>query len=427
MFAMTLSPPHDALSAGPEAVARRLFQLSIGVFFIGGFLSASVSLMVPQLRAVLALDYKSALLVQLAFHSSYLLFALPAALAVVRIGYMRAIATGLTIMSAGCLALALAQGMRAFLLVLSALLLLSGGQTILQIAANTVVTVIGPSRRSAFRLNLLQGFNSLGTVLGPLASAPFLLAEIAPHARADAGAAIPFIATGAVLALLATLYAAHRQLLARSPSGSGDHLPRDWTRQILSVLSDNRLLWGTGAIFLYVGAEVTIGTLMTNVLMLPSRLALEPVSAGRLVSLYWAGAMIGRFAGAWLMTRIPETRLLLYAALAAIGLTAAAAVLPGPAGAATLIAVGLCNAIMYPTIYALAMPEDSARAPLASMWLCMAVVGGAIVPILTGAAADAVGLLASLLLPCVCYVGIASFAALCIRTRRPAVSREART
>jgi len=432
MFAMTLSPPHDALSAAPEAVARRLFQLSIGVFFIGGFLSASVSLLVPQLRAVLALDYKSALLVQLAFHSSYLLFALPAALAVVRIGYMRAIATGLTIMAAGCLALALAQGMRAFLLVLCALLLLSGGQTILQIAANTVVTVIGPSRRSAFRLNLLQGFNSLGTVLGPLASAPFLLAEIAPDARADVGrvnvgAAIPFIATGAVLALLATLYAAHRQLLARSPSGSGDHLPRDWTRQILSVLSDRRLLWGTCAIFLYVGAEVTIGTLMTNVLMLPSRLALEPVSAGRLVSLYWAGAMVGRFAGAWLMTRIPETRLLLYAALAAIALTAAAAVLPGPAGAATLIAVGLCNAIMYPTIYALAMPEDSAKAPLASMWLCMAVVGGAIVPILTGTVADAVGLLASLLLPCVCYVGIALFAAFCVRTRRPAVPREART
>ncbi|GFE77413.1 MFS transporter [Novosphingobium sp. TCA1] len=400
-------------------MTRRLFWLSIGVFFIGGFLSASVGLLVPQLKSVLVLDYKGALLVQLAFHSSYLLFALPAALSVVRIGYMRAIATGLTIMAAGCLALALAQGMREFLLVLAALLLLSGGQTILQIAANTVVTVFGPSRRSAFRLNLLQGFNSLGTVLGPLLSAPFLLQDIAPGARADVAASAPFIVIGAVLAMLATLYAAHRQLLAGSPSGMGDYLPKDWRRQIVAVLAERRLLWGTLAIFLYVGAEVTIGTLMTNVLMLPSRLGLEPVSAGRLVSLYWAGAMVGRFMGAWLMTRIAETRLLFCAALAAIGLTVAAVVVPGVIGAGMLIAVGLCNAIMYPTIYALAMPEDSSKAPLASMWLCMAVVGGAVVPILTGAAADAVGLLKALLLPAACYVGIALFARHCMGMREP--------
>jgi len=309
--------------------------------------------------------------------------------------------------------------MRDCLLVLAALLLLSGGQTILQIAANTVVTVFGPSRRSDFRLNLLQGFNSLGTVLGPLLSAPFLLQDIAPGARADVAASAPFIVIGAVLAMLATLYAAHRQLLAGSPSGTGNYLPRDWRRQIVAVLAERRLLWGALAIFLYVGAEVTIGTLMTNVLMLPSRLGLEPVSAGRLVSLYWAGAMVGRFVGAWLMTRIAETRLLFCAALAAIGLTVAAVVVSGVIGAGMLIAVGLCNAIMYPTIYALAMPEDSSKAPLASMWLCMAVVGGAVVPILTGAAADAVGLLKALLLPAACYVGIALFARHCMGMREP--------
>jgi FHS family L-fucose permease-like MFS transporter len=415
MSTMSLSPPISRTSEAQESVTRRLFWLSIGVFFIGGFLSASVGLLVPQLKSVLALDYKSALLTQLAFHSSYLLFALPAALSVVRIGYMRAIAAGLTVMAAGCLALVLAQGMRQFLLVLGALLLLSAGQTVLQIAANTVVTVIGPSRRSAFRLNLLQGFNSLGTVLGPLVSAPFLLADIAPGSRVEVTASIPFIAIGAGLATLATLYIAHRALLADAPSAAGDYLPRDWTRQIFAVLGERRLLWGACAIFLYVGAEVTIGTLMTNVLMLPNRLALEPVSAGRLVSLYWAGAMIGRFAGAWLMTWIAEARLLVYAALAAIMLTVAAALLPGAAGAGALIAVGLCNAIMYPTIYALAMPRDSSKAPLASMWLCMAVVGGAIVPLLTGMAADAIGLLPALLLPAACYVGIALFAALCVR------------
>ncbi|MFC0686760.1 MFS transporter [Novosphingobium clariflavum] len=408
-----------------ETVVRRLLALSVGVFFIGGFLSASVSLLVPQLKSVLALDYGKVLLVQFAFHASYLLFALPAALAVVRIGYMRAIASGLAVMAAGCLALAAAQGLRDFALILGALLLLSSGQTVLQIASNTVVTVIGPSRRSAFRLNLLQGFNALGTVLGPLVSAPFLLAEAHRGEGLDTAAALPFVATGAVLAVLAAVYLRHRRLLAREGGGAGSgagagagansRFPRGGGRRILAVLRDRRLCWGIFAIFVYVGAEVTIGTLMTNVLMLPERLGLSPVSAGRLVSFYWAGAMAGRFAGAWLMTRIAEARLLLVAAVAAGVLAAAAAGLPGAAGAAALIAIGLCNAIMYPTIYALAMPADAADAPLASMWLCMAVVGGAVVPLLTGAAADAIGLLPALLLPALCYAGVALFAVMCLR------------
>lgn len=412
---MSPSLPGNGAEKSRELVAKRLFWLSIGVFFIGGFLSSAVSLLVPQLKSMLALDYKGALLVQLAFHSSYLLFALPAALAVVRVGYMRAIAAGLIVMAAGCVALVVAQSAHQFALVLGALLLLSSGQTVLQIASNTVVTVIGPSRGAAFRLTLLQGYNSLGTVLGPLLSAPFLLADIAPGTRAELVASVPFIATGAILALLSTSYVAHRALLAGAPVGDGNRLPGDWPRRIFAVLNDVRLLWGTLAIFVYVGAEVTIGTLMTNIMMLPERLALDPVSAGRLVSLYWAGAMIGRFVGAWLMTRIAEARLLLYAAFAAVALTLGAILLPGALGAAALIAVGLCNAIMYPTIYALAMPRDRALAPLASMWLCMAVVGGAVVPMLTGAAADAIGLLPALLLPASCYIGIAAYAAMCAR------------
>jgi FHS family L-fucose permease-like MFS transporter len=146
--------------------------------------------------------------------------------------------------------------------------------------------------------------------------------------------------------------------------------------------------------------------------MLPQRLALDPVNAGRLVSLYWAGAMVGRFAGSWMMARIAESTLLFLAALGAILLTGAAIVLPGVAGSAALIAIGLCNAIMYPAIYAMAMPQDSRLAPLASMWLCMAVVGGAAVPLLTGIAADAFGLLQALALPASCYAVIALFALL---------------
>tara|TARA_R110000868_G_scaffold316009_5_gene576880 strand:+ start:2931 stop:4178 length:1248 start_codon:yes stop_codon:yes gene_type:complete len=415
MSARTVSLSRSNSTDVAESVARRLFWLSIGVFLIGGVLSSTVSLLVPQLKRMLALDYKSALLIQFAFHSSYLLFALPAATAVVRVGYMRAILFGLSVMAAGCLALALAQGVRDFMLVLAALLLLSGGQTVLQIASNTVVTVIGPSRHAARRLTMLQGFNSFGTVLGPVLSAPLLLADISPGSATLAS--LPFVASGGILSVLSLLYFRQRNLLSEAPGApifSG-------STGMVNVLRDGRLRWGIAAIFVYVGAEVTIGTLMTNILMLPERLAVEPVTAGRLVGLYWAGAMLGRFAGAWAMAWVSESRLLLGVSLVAVGLTLAAVVLPGLAGSAALIAVGLCNAIMYPTIYALAMPQDHRLAPIASMWLCMAVVGGAVVPMLTGAAADAVGLLPSLLLPAACYAGIAFFAAMCASPRIPPV------
>jgi FHS family L-fucose permease-like MFS transporter len=408
MTARTARTGKNALRTDDERIAARLFQLSIGVFFIGGFLTSSVSLLVPQLKLMLALDYAQALLVQLAFHASYLLFALPITAFIVAAGYMRAIATGLAIMAAGCLSLAIAQHALSFALVLGALLLLSGGQTFLQMASNTVVTVIGPSRAAARRLTLLQGFNSLGTVAGPMISAPLLLAGRGSKAESIASATLPFAGTAIVTALLALAYFAHRALLGRGAKEA----PRFVSpRQMFAIFAQvRRLRWGTLAIFVYVGAEVAIGALLPSVLMRPDRLGASPVAAGQLVSLYWGGAMVGRFAGAWIMARVDEARLLAAVALGGTALTLAAIVLPGGAGAGALTAVGLCNAIMYPTIYALAFPDDARQAPVASMWLCMAVVGGAIVPMLTGAIADATTLLVSLVVPAACYLVIAWFA-----------------
>ena len=406
----TAPPP---MAAGHDSAANQLFRLSIGVFFIGGFLTSSVSLMVPQLKAMLALDYAGALMVQLAFHASYLLFALPITAFIVASGYMRAIAMGLAIMAAGCVALATAQASLSFALVLGALLLLSAGQTFLQMASNTVVTVIGPSRGAAGRLTLLQGFNSLGTVLGPMVSAPLLLARRDTGPAWPFAATVPFAGTALVTALLALAYFRRRSLLAASGDAARRFVS---TRQMFRIFGQaRRLRWGTAAIFVYVGAEVTIGALLPSVLMLPGRLGAGPVAAGQMVSVYWGGAMVGRFAGAWVMRRVDEARLLTGAALGAAALTLAGIVLPGAAAAAALIAVGLCNAIMYPTIYALAFPGDDRQAPVASMWLCMAVVGGAVVPLLTGWAADAATLLTSLAVPAACYLFIAAFASICAR------------
>ena len=392
-----------AIGETEDGAARRLFFLSIGMFFIGGFLTAIVGLLVPRFKLLYGLSYSQASLVQLASHSSYLLFAVPITMMLIRIGYMRAIVIGLTVMAVGCLAFIAADAAQAFAMVLGALLLLSLGITFLQIAANTVVTLVGSARGSASRLTLLQGFNSLGTVLGPLLAAPLLLGS----ATGEEQVGLPFLAATLVLAGLALSFAINRNLLRL---GSRPASAMVALSSVAALFRDRVMVAGTMAMFAYSGAEVTIGTLLTNYLVRPEALSLSPATAGQMVSLYWGGAMIGRFAGALLLGRFDPTRMLAATALGAAALTALACFASGWLGSGALIAVGLCNAIMYPTIYALALPVDEGAAPLGSMLLCMAVVGGAVVPVLTSIAADAFGLAPALLLPALCYLGVAAFA-----------------
>jgi FHS family L-fucose permease-like MFS transporter len=397
----------------PTDPARRLFSLSIGVFFIGGFLSSLVNLFVPRLTLFYGLDYARALLVQFAFHLSYLAFAVPIGAAIMRLGYMRSASGGLAVMAAATLGLVAAHGFHSYALILAALLALSAGITVLQIAANTVVAVVGDGERAAFRLTFLQAFNSIGTVAAPLAAAPFLLDATAPRTGAAAAAAIapPFLAAVAVLVVLAIAYFVGRRLLDRTPQAATGGGAIDWG----ALAADRRLVAGTAAIFAYVGAEVAIGALLVNYLVDPAVLGAGPVAAARLVSLYWGGALIGRAAGAFVMRKIAPAQLLGLAAIGATALTAFAAIAQGPAGAVALIGVGLCNSIMYPTIYVLALPREPALATPGATLLCMAVVGGAIVPVLTGLIADSSTLAASLSLPALCYLAIAAFA----RAARP--------
>lgn len=392
-----------SLRPAPDPVAR-LFRRSIGIFFMGGFVTALVGLLVPRLTLIDRLDYSRAALVQFAFHLSYLLFALPITALLVRTGYMRAIALGLATMTLACVTLGAAAWIGSYPLLLLALLALSTGITFLQIAANVVQPLVASEGRGAARLTLLQGFNAIGTVVAPLVGAGFLL-QLGAIGRGRL--ALPFFASALVLAGLSVAFWRARDLLAAYPAPQ--RLP---LAQLGRVLRARRLAWGSLAMFGYVGAEVTIGSLLANYLALPSILAADPASAGRLVSLYWGGAMLGRFAGALGLTRAAPARLLAGVALGAVLLVAIASQAHGPAGAAALIAVGLCNAIMYPTIFALALPEARGLVAHASMVLCMAVVGGAVVPLATGALADRIGLPAALLLPLLCYLGIAAFAML---------------
>ena len=401
------------MPAADASRATTIFRLSIGTYFTGGFVVSLVSLLVPRLKLLMGLDYTQASLVQLSFHSSYLLFALPITAALVRIGYMRGIAWGTAVMAAGCAGVIAAAWFNSYPGVLIALLALAGGITFLQIASTIVVAVIEREERAVSRMTLLQGFNSIGTVLAPLVGASFLLTDrsAADDTHGWALLSLPFVACILVLGGITPGYIVARDLLR------GVAEPRRIDAAALArMLRDRRLAAGSIAMFGYVGAEVTIGTLLTNYLVQPAILGVSPVTAGRLVSLYWAGAMVGRFAGAALLTRWPAPHLLAAMAVAATGCTLAATVATGWTGAGALIAVGLCNSIMYPTLFALSLPDDKALAPYASMVLCMAVVGGAVIPVLTGLLADATRLAASLTLPALCYVAIAAFALL--RARR---------
>jgi MFS transporter, FHS family, L-fucose permease len=376
-----------------------LFRLLIGVYLSGGLLNSIVTLLVPRLRLTMGLDYTQASWVNLAYYSSYLLFALPIALAVLRLGHMRAIAIGLAVMATGCLLLVAAQDGRSYPLVLLSLLVMSSGVTFLQISGNAVTTAFGASTAMASRFTLLQAFNSFGTVVGPLVGAWFLLGDSPGRSPGT-----PFVAGAVALAMLAFAFFVHRRLL---PAIATEGPP--W-RRIATVARRPRMIAGIAAIFAYVGAEVAIGTYAVNYLMLPDVAGISAHAAGRLVSLYWAGAMVGRFAGAFAVRRLGAARLLQGACCGAALLLAIAILLRGEAGAAAVLAIGLCNSVMFPLTYALALLDAEEEAALAAMLLCMAVVGGAIVPVLTGMAADRIGLAPSLIVPGLCYGAVFAFA-----------------
>lgn len=396
-----MAPRQDVLD---DRSATSLFRLCIGIYFIGGFTNSLVGLLVPRLRLLIGLDHTHALMVQLAFHSSYLLFAFPITAVLVRVGYMRGIAAGLALMAASGLALALAASTLHYSSVLLALLVLAAGITFLQIGGNIVVPVVEPVARAVPRMTMLQGFNSLGTVVAPLVGARFLL-QSSDTSMSGSWAALPFVSTALATAALAFAFTMRRNLLRTIPPPL-----RASGARLTNVLSNRRLLAGSAAIFCYVGAEVTIGSLLVEYLTLPTSLALSPVRAGQLVSLYWAGAMVGRFAGARLLVGRSPARLLLACSVSATMLVTVSVTATSLIGAIALLAVGLCNATMYPVIFALSLPDDRSTAPYASMVLCMVVVGGAIIPLATGMAADAFGLVHSLLLPAACYMAIGVFA-----------------
>jgi FHS family L-fucose permease-like MFS transporter len=390
--------------------------LTVALFFIWGGLTSLNDILIPKLKGLFQLSYAQAMMTQFAFFTAYALVSLPAGRLVARVGYGKGIVTGLLVMAAGCLLFVPAASTAAYPLFLTALFVLAAGITVLQVAANPLIANLGPVHTSHSRLTLAQAFNSLGTTVWPFIGAQIILGSIATTDAASLSghelaafqaneAAIighTYLGIALVMLIIATVFFAFRARLGKSKSVA-EHTGS------FALLRLHRLRFGALSIFVYVGAEVTIGSLMVSYLMQPSTLGLSAQSAGQFISIYWGGAMIGRFIGAWLMRTVSPGKLLAAAAIGAVALTLISATSSGAIAGYSLIAVGLMNSIMFPTIFSLALEGLGEKTPQGSGILCMAIVGGAIVPLLAGKLADIASLSIALLVPVICYLTIMGF------------------
>ena len=389
------------------------------LFFMWGLLTSLNDVLIPHLKAVYTLNYVQAMLVQFCFFGAYFIVSLPAGMLIKKIGYQHGAVAGLAIAAAGC-ALFYPAATSGYALFLIAFFVLAGGITILQVAANPYVAVLGDARTASSRLTLTQAFNSLGTTVAPTLGGMLILAGgvmsaadlaklpadqlAAYHAAQAASVQGPYLALAAALLVLAILFAVAR--LPKIVDADGDATAAGgWSE----LFKHRHLVMGAACIFLYVGGEVSIGSFLINFMGEPHIAGLAAADAAHFVSYYWGGAMVGRFVGFAVMRTVSPGKALAFNAAAVIVLVLTAILGHGGVAMWALLAVGLFNSIMFPTIFSMALNKMGKLTGQASGLLCMAIVGGALVPFVQGALADAIGLQWSFFVPALCYTYILYF------------------
>jgi FHS family L-fucose permease-like MFS transporter len=382
------------------------------LFFMWGLITSLNDILIPHLKAAFELSYVQVMLIQFCFFGAYFVTSLPWGVFVERVGYKSGIVIGLLIAGAGCVMFYPAASARSYPFFLGALFVLAAGITLLQVAANPYVAILGPAKTASSRLNLTQAFNSLGTTIGPWMGTSLILAAVPVAGNAIEKAAaearvvqMPYLGLAATLCVIAVIIGitALPKIEARAAtSTAGENDPG-------SVWAYRPLVLGAVAIFVYVGAEVSIGSFLVNFLEQPNIAGLTAVDAGRYLSLYWGGAMVGRFIGSYVMRTVKPGTVLAFNALAVVVLLAIAMAVAGKTAMWAVIAIGLFNSIMFPTIFTLAIDGLGKRTGEGSGVLCMAIVGGAIIPVAMGWLADNVSLLYAFVLPLVCYIYIAYY------------------
>jgi MFS transporter, FHS family, L-fucose permease len=416
----TLKSAQSVSTTRADKKYSRPLAIVTTLFFMWGFLTCLNDILVPHLKSIFDLSYARVMLVQFAFFSAYFLFSVPWSRVVNAIGYQRTMVAGLLTMALGSFLFLPAAANASYPLFLTALMVLAAGITGLQVSANPYVVVLGKPETASSRLDLTQAFNALGTTVAPklgglliLSAAPRAMEQLhkltpqalqAYRVHQAASVKLPYMVIGFALLLLAVLIGVSKLPKIETAAFRAGEILRD------SIWKHPNLLWGALGIFAYVGAEVSIGSFLVNYLGLPGIAGMPALTAAGYVSFYWAGAMVGRFLGAPVLQRFKAGHVLALCAIAAASLVLISMIAGGHTAMWTILAVGLFNSIMFPTIFSLGVAELGPLTGNGSGLLNMAIVGGAILPIIQGVIADRVGLHHAFILPVICYLYILFYA-----------------
>ncbi len=413
---------------GTPIDAPGLNYFVFALFFIFGGITSLNDVILPKLKELFTLNYTQAMLIQFCFFTAYLVIGIPGAQLVKKIGYMRGAVVGLLTMMAGCLLFIPASQTATYGLFLFALFILASGVVVVQVVTNPLISLLGPQKTVHSRLTFAQAFNSAGTTIFPIVGATLILgslagvtaaelsgAELDAYRTAESAAIVrTYIGLAAALAVIAAVVWMFRNRL------KGEKHEQSSISGGFQLLKRPRFGYGALCIFLYVGAEVAIGSLIVNYLMQENVMGLEEQAAGHMIAYYWGGALVGRIIGSLALRMFSPGLILTGVALGAITLLMISTNTTGTTSGYSLLAIGLMNSIMFPTIFSLACEKLGSKAADGSGIINIAIFGGAVIPLLTGMLADASGSLATaLILPAVCYAIIAGFG---FYARRPATS-----
>ncbi len=377
------------------------------LFFMWGFITCLNDILIPHLKGIFNLSYSQAMLVQFCFFGAYFIVSIPAGKIVKKLGFQKGIVLGLIVAALGCFAFYPAASMHSYPVFLMALFILASGITVLQVSANPYVSILGNAKTASSRLNMTQAFNSLGTTVAPFFGAYLILDQVTESMSATQQAEsvqIPYVLLAGLLLLLAAIFSYIKLPVVEHRKESTD------IKQINgSAWQYRHLVLGAIGIFVYVGAEVSIGSFLVSFFNDPNIAGLEESQAAKYIAYYWGGAMVGRFIGAAVMQKLAAGKVLAFSAGLAIVLIVITIFASGQLAMWSILLVGLFNSIMFPTIFSLAINGLGQHTSQGSGILCLAIVGGAILPLIQGVLADSIGLQNSFLLPIICYVFIAYY------------------
>jgi len=383
----------------PQQTQRFAFIAMTCLFFFWGFITVLNDILIPFLKDSFNLNYTQAMLVQFCFFGAYFIVSPFAGKLIDKVGYQQGIVLGLLTTAVGCVLFYPSAQLNVYVLFLFAFFVLASGITILQVAANPYVAALGPDKTAASRLNLAQAANSLGTTVGPIIGAALILGAATADASAVQG---PYLSLAVLLLVVAIMFRFIK--LPRIASVENEE------NSDASVWNHRSLVLGALAIFLYVGGEVSIGSFLVNYFAESSIGGLSHAEAGEMVAYYWGAAMIGRLVGAAAMNYVAPTKYLSVNALIAIVMIIVSMNTTGSTAMWSILAVGFFNSIMFPTIFTLAVKGLGSLTSKGSGLVCQAIVGGALIPLVQGVAADMIGIQLSFIVPMLCYIYIGWYA-----------------